>query len=97
MQDLSASNLIETICGKTFVIDFLDQVALGIYEPGKFEAVSAFIPSTFSVYKTAGPDFILEITKLEANAQKLITTYQLISAEKAKGFIENGGHDIFVG
>lgn len=95
MKELALTNIVQTVCGQTFVIDFLDQVALGIYEPEKFAQASAFVPGTFSLYKTATANFILETTRYHNSTQRLETTYRLIPDIEAQPLIEAGGANIF--
>jgi hypothetical protein len=96
MKELALTNIVQTICGQTYVIDFLDQVALGIFEPEKFTETSTFIPGTFSLYKTAASNFILETTRYHNPTQRLETTYRLIPEAEARPFIESGGSNIFL-
>jgi hypothetical protein len=96
MQEFVSTKFIQTNCGKTFLIDFLDQVALGIYAPGKFKETASFIPSTYALYKTATPDFILEITRYNENSHQLETDYQLLSPDEARNFLETDGANILI-
>ena len=90
MTDKKNLNLITTECGKQYVIDFLDQVALGIIDSGEYTRNSLFIPPTYSLYKTVSEEFLLEITRFNTASHSLETTYKLISEEEATPFLENG-------
>ena len=90
MTDKENLNLITTECGKHYVIDFLDQVALGIIQSDEFTRNPLFIPPTYSLYKTVSDDFLLEITRFNPTTHLLDTSYKIISEKEATPFLENG-------
>ena len=83
-----APNIIKTVCGKTFKLSFLDQVALGIYNTEEFSDNSTEIPATFSLYRAFNKYFILEVT--EYKNDDLITTHQLLPESEATRFLDRG-------
>jgi hypothetical protein len=89
-------NLITTECGKHYVIDFLDQVALGIIQSEEYTRNPLFIPPTYSLYKTVSDDFLLEITRFNAATHLLDTSYKLISEKEAAPFLENGNLNVLM-
>lgn len=90
-------NLITTDCGQQYVIDHLDQVALGILDTGGNISNPAFIPTTYSLYKTIlEEEFILEITQYDNDQDILHTTYKLILGEEATPYLENGNLNLML-
>jgi len=83
-------NLITTECGQQYVLDFLDQVALGIIDSEEYKHNSLFIPPTYSLYKTVADEYILEITHYHSKSNSLKTQYQIISNEEADTYLEKG-------
>jgi hypothetical protein len=83
-------NLITTECGRQYVVDYLDQVALGIVHTDEFSRNPLFIPATYSLYKTVSPDFLLEVTHFQAATNSLETSYRLIPEAEAGVYLENG-------
>jgi hypothetical protein len=79
-----AANKIRTIDGRSLMVSFLDQVAIGIYEP---ESVVSTIPKTFALYKVHGKIFVLEITTYQQEDDDLVTTYQVLPETEAEKFI----------
>jgi hypothetical protein len=90
MTDKKNLNLITTDCGQQYVIDFLDQVALGIIDSAEYTGNSLFIPPTFSLYKTVSGEYLLEITQFNTTTHLLETSYKLIDEREATPFLENG-------
>jgi len=90
MADMNNLNLITTECGKHYVLDFLDQVALGIIDSEEYKQNSLFIPPTYSLYKTITDEYILEITHYHSKSNSLKTRYQVISNEEADTYLEKG-------
>ncbi|PIQ21209.1 MAG: hypothetical protein COW65_10465 [Cytophagales bacterium CG18_big_fil_WC_8_21_14_2_50_42_9] len=90
MADMNNLNLITTECGKQYIIDFLDQVALGILDSEEYKHNSLFIPPTYSLYKTITEEYILEITHFHAKSNSLKTRYRVLSNEDAGSYLENG-------
>lgn len=95
MKELAFTNIVQMVCGQTFAIDFLEKVALGIFEPEKFTQASAIIPGTLSLCKTAASSFILETTICQNSTRKLETINRFIPATGAQPLIEAGGANIF--
>jgi len=89
-------NLITTECGKQYVIDFLDQVALGIFDSEEYKQNSLFIPPTYSLYKTMAEEYILEITQYHSKSNSLKTRYQIISSEEAGIYLEKGSLNVLL-
>ena len=89
-------NLITTDCGRQYIIDHLDQVALGIIASDEFSQNSLFIPPTYSLYKTTSEDFLLEVTHYDARSHSLATTYKLLLKEEAASYIENGSLNVLL-
>jgi hypothetical protein len=83
-------NLITTECGRQYVVDYLDQVALGIVNTDEFTRNPLFIPPTYSLYKTVSPDYLLEITHFQPASNSLKTSYRLIPEAEAGVYLENG-------
>jgi hypothetical protein len=83
-------NLITTECGRQYVVDYLDQVALGIVHSEAFTQNPLFIPPTYSLYKTVSADFLLEITHFQPTTNSLKTSYRLIPESEAGVYLENG-------
>jgi hypothetical protein len=83
-------NLITTECGRQYVVDHLDQVALGIAHTQEFTQNALFIPPTYSLYKTVDSDYLLEITHFQAQTHSLKTNYRLIPESEAAIYLENG-------
>ena len=96
MASMNYLNLITTDCGKQFIIDHLDQVALGIIDSEEFAHNSLFIPPTYSLYKTISEDYILEITHYNPKTHTLATTYKLLLKEEAAVYIENGNLNVLL-
>ena len=96
MVDKKNLNLITTECGKQYVIDFLDQVALGIVDSEEFKQNTLFIPPTFSLYKTVSEEYLLEITHFNAKTNSLSTRYQLISKEEADSYLVKGSMNVLL-
>jgi len=90
MTDKNNLTLITTECGQQYVVDYLDQVALGIIDSEKYTTNPLFIPPTYSLYKTISDEFLLEITRFNTTTHLLDTSYKLITAEQAVPFLENG-------
>lgn len=91
MKETTFLNLITTTCGRHYVIDHLDQVALGIVNNNTSDSNPAFIPTTYSVYKTVVEDeYLLEITQYNSDEDSLHTSYQVISEEEALPYFDNG-------
>ena len=82
MKELALTNIVQTVCGQTFLSDFPDQVTLGIYEPEKFIQASSFIPGTFSLYNTATSCTFLETTRYHTSTRQLETTNALLPIKK---------------
>lgn len=96
MVDKNNLNLITTACGKQYVIDFLDQVALGIVDSEEFKQNTLFIPPTFSLYKTVSEEYLLEITHYNPKTNSLSTRYQLISDEEANSYLAKGSMNVLL-
>lgn len=95
MKDTTHLNLITTDRGQQYVIDHLDQVALGIVNNAGTTSNPAFIPSTYSVYKTVvDQKYLLEITQYDSDEDILDTTYKLISEEEAVPYLDNGNLNV---
>ncbi|QNF31638.1 hypothetical protein HUW51_02445 [Adhaeribacter swui] len=91
MKETTFLNLITTNTGQQYVIDHLDQVALGIVSNTSATSNPAFIPTTYSVYKTIIADeYLLEITQYNSDEDTLHTSYQVISEEEALPYLDNG-------
>ena len=93
---MSKLNLITTECGRQFIIDYLDQVALGIIDSEKYSQNSLFIPPTYSLYKTVKQDYLLEITRFNTRTHLLETTYRLIPETEANTYLENGSLNVLL-
>ena len=89
-------NLITTNCGQQYVIDYLDQVALGIIDSDEFAHNSLFIPPTYSLYKTVSEDYLLEITHFNPKTNALETTYKLVAEQDATIYLENGNLNVLL-
>ncbi|MGV3586146.1 MAG: hypothetical protein ACO1OF_04020 [Adhaeribacter sp.] len=96
MKDKNNLNLITTECGKQYVIDYLDQVALGIINTEEHTRNALFIPPTYSLYKTVSEEYLLEITRFNTRTHLLNTTYRLITPEEAAPFLENGNINVLL-
>lgn len=96
MTDKNNLNLITTECGKQYVVDYLDQVALGIIDTEEHTRNSLFIPPTYSLYKTISNDYLLEITRFNTKTHLLNTSYKLISPTEATPFLENGNINVLL-
>lgn len=96
MVDKKNLNLVTTECGKQYVIDYLDQVALGILDSEEFKQNALFIPPTFSLYKTVSEEYLLEITHFNTKTNSLSTRYQLIAKSKADTYLANGGMNVLL-
>jgi hypothetical protein len=96
MIDKNTLNLITTECGKQYVVDFLDQVALGIVDSEEFKQNSLFIPPTFSLYKTVSQEYLLEITHYNPKTNGLSTRYKLISENEAASYLESGNMNVLL-
>ncbi len=95
MKDTTQLNLITTDCGQQYVIDHLDQVALGILTNEGTTSNPAFIPTTYSVYKTVNEtEYLLEVTQYDSDQDTLETTYKLISEEEAVPYLDNGNQNV---
>ena len=95
MKETTYLNLINTTCGRHYVIDHLDQVALGIVSDTRTTSNPAFIPTTYSVYKTVvASEYLLEITKYDDDEDILDTTYQVITEQEALPYLDNGNANI---
>lgn len=90
MADKNNLNLITTECGRQYVVDYLDQIALGIVTTDEFTRNHLFIPPTYSLYKTVGQDYLLEITHFQRKTNSLKTSYRLIPESEAGIYLENG-------
>lgn len=87
----SKLNLITTECGRHYIVDYLDQVALGIVHTEEFSKNPLFIPPTYALYKTVNQnDYLLEVTHFHSDTQLLKTTYRLIQEPEAGTYLENG-------
>ena len=89
-------NLITTECGRQYVVDYLDQVALGIVQADAFTQNPLFIPPTYSLYKTVNPEYLLEITHFQAQTNSLKTSYRLIPESEADTYQENGNLNLLL-
>ena len=96
MTDKNNLNLITTECGKQYVIDYLDQVALGIINTEEPTRNALFIPPTYSLYKTVSAEYLLEITRFNTRTHLLNTSYRVITAEEAAPFLENGSINVLL-
>ena len=96
MADMNNLNLITTECGQQYVLDFLDQVALGIIDSEEYKHNSLFIPPTYSLYKTVADEYILEITHYHSKSNSLKTRYQILSIEEAGTYLENGSLNVLL-
>lgn len=96
MATMNNLNLITTDCGKQYVIDFLDQVALGIIDSEEFAHNSLFIPPTYSLYKTVSEDYLLEITHYNPKTNALATTYKVVAGADAATYLENGNLNVLL-
>ncbi|MDQ3290713.1 MAG: hypothetical protein M3Q05_05420 [Bacteroidota bacterium] len=95
MKDTTQLNLITTDGGQQYVIDHLDQVALGILSTEENTSNPAFIPTTYSVYKTViENEYLLEVTQYNSDEDTLSTTYRLISEEEAEPYFDNGNQNL---
>jgi hypothetical protein len=95
MKETTSLNLITTNCGRHYVIDHLDQVALGIVNNTSTTSNPAFIPTTYSVYKTViDQEYLLEITQYDNDEDTLDTTYSVITEEEALPYLDNGTANI---
>ncbi|WP_026462184.1 hypothetical protein [Adhaeribacter aquaticus] len=93
---MSNLNLITTECGQQFIIDYLDQVALGIIDSKEYVPNSLFIPPTYSLYKTVNQDYLLEITHFNTKNHSLETTYRLLPETEATTYLENGNLNVLM-
>ena len=89
-------NVRTTECGKQYIVDLLDQVALGIVDSEEFKQNSLFIPPTFSLYKTVSEEYLLEITHYNPKINSLSTRYQLISEDEADYYLANGSMNVLL-
>lgn len=89
-------NLITTECGRHYVVDHLDQVALGIVQTEAYTQNALFIPPTYSLYRTVNPEYLLEITHFHAQTNSLKTTYRLIAESEADTYLENGNLNLLL-
>lgn len=96
MADKNTLTLITTECGKQYIIDYLDQVALGIINSDEQARNALFIPPTYSLYKTVAEEYLLEITRFNPRTHLLTTSYRLITATEAVPFIENGNINVLL-
>ncbi|QMU30102.1 hypothetical protein [Adhaeribacter radiodurans] len=95
MKDTTQLNLITTDSGELYVVDHLDQVALGILANDDATSNPAFIPTTYSVYRTVMEnEYLLEITKYNSDEDTLNTTYKLIPEEEVTPYLDNGNHNV---
>lgn len=90
MANTNNLNLITTECGRQYVVDYLDQVALGIVAGDEFTRNPLFIPPTYSLYRTVGQEYLLEITRVQRKTNSLKTSYRLIPESEAGIYLENG-------
>lgn len=79
-----APNKIMTIDGRSLLVSYLDQVAIGIFEP---EAKASLIPKTYSLYKVHGKVYVLEITTYRQEDDNLLTTYQVLPEKEAEKYL----------
>lgn len=96
MIDKNSLNLITTECGRQYVIDFLDQVALGIIDSEEFQHNTLFIPPTYSLYKTISNEYLLEMTHYNSKTNSLTTRYRLITEHDATPYLENGSINVLL-
>lgn len=97
MKDTANLNLITTEGGQQYVIDHLDQVALGILSNENTGSNPAFIPTTYSVYKTVTEqEFLLEITHYDNEEDILRTNYKIISGTEAVPYLDNGSLNVLL-
>lgn len=95
MKDTTSLNLITTDCGQHYVIEHLDQVALGILSSSGTHSNPAFIPTTYSLYKTVTKhEYLLEVTEYDSDQDVLNTTYRLISELEATPYFDNGNLNV---
>lgn len=95
MKDTTYLNLITTNCGRHYVIDHLDQVALGIINNTAATSNPDFIPTTYSVYRTVDPnEYLLEITEYDSAEDTLDTVYKIVSAAEAMPYLDNGNLNV---
>ena len=83
-----AGSRIQTICGRNYNINFMDQVALGVFETENASRNPAFIPDTFSLYHTGNSSYILETTTYKSETNDLATSYKLLSEAEANHFLK---------
>lgn len=77
---------IQTICGRNYNINFMDQIALGVYDTQGGNAT--FIPDTFSLYHTGNSHYILETTTYESETNDLATSYKVLSEKEASHYLK---------
>jgi hypothetical protein len=95
MKDTTSLNLVTTDCGQHYVIDHLDQVALGILSTEGANSNPAFIPTTYSLYRTVtGHKYLLEVTQYDYDEDVLNTSYKLISEMEAVPYFDNGNSNV---
>lgn len=97
MKETTNLHLITTDCGQQYVIDHLDQVALGILDNDGTASNPAFIPATYSVYKTVTDnEYLVEITQYDSDEDILYTNYKLVSEVEATPYLENGNLNVLL-
>ncbi|KAA5541261.1 hypothetical protein [Adhaeribacter rhizoryzae] len=92
--DINYTGLVVTECGRKLKIDLFDQLAVGVIECDNFLKDPSFIPSTFSVYKTASGLYLLQITSFNEQNDTLETTYKIIAEAEVPAYLENCFHNI---
>lgn len=97
MKDTANLNLITTESGQQYVIDHLDQVALGVLSNEGTNSNPAFIPTTYSVYKTVTEnEYLLEITQYDNEEDVLRTSYKVISGTEVLPYLDNGSLNVLM-
>lgn len=86
---MELSTFVTTICGKEFIIDKFEQLAVGVVQSEKFLEDQSYIPDTFAVYQTGKGVYLLELTTFHPKDLSLLTTYQVLSENQALQYLNN--------
>jgi UDP-glucose 6-dehydrogenase len=91
---MALSNVITTVCGRTFKIDMFEQLAVGIVRSEEFLRDQTYIPDTFAVYRTVSGVYLLETTTFRLVDMFLQTTYEILTEKEALKYLNNCMLDI---